>query len=400
MNIQEIRFNFDTLTWEYTEDKQIPLHFGKNNLLLNHNKEHGRTISFKVKENQSRVGPLIGVLVSENQVNSIVGNTQLLKELSREILTINGIIFVFTPLSVEDSKISGYVYDSKLRKWMKLLFPLPDVVYNRIPYRADEIKPETKKIIRWFDQNGIPFFNRHFFNKKNIYHIFSNSHFLKPHIPNTVPFDSFEQLKQFLDKDHHVYLKPCDSLKGEGIWTITKKNDHTYLLQSNETKKIFDNLPSLNKYLQTNSIHEDYLLQQFIQKETVNSRAYDLRVIAHCINDVWHVTGLGIRCAAEGNVTTHVPSGGSILHEEMLPIEIDKVLIRQLVKYCGHELQHHYGSIKEFSLDIGIDKDGEYWIFEANSKPMKFDEPHIKKSVILNLMRAIVSETIFYEISS
>ncbi|MNE78462.1 hypothetical protein D3C80_1748710 [compost metagenome] len=31
------------------------------------------------------------------------------------------------------------------------------------------------------------------------------------------------------------------------------------------------------------------------------------------------------------------------------------------------------------SMDLGIDTEGSMWFFEANAKPMKFDEPHIRK---------------------
>ncbi|MOA37277.1 Endospore coat-associated protein YheD [compost metagenome] len=33
----------------------------------------------------------------------------------------------------------------------------------------------------------------------------------------------------------------------------------------------------------------------------------------------------------------------------------------------------------EMSMDLGIDSAGGIWFFEANSKPMKFDEPHIRQ---------------------
>jgi hypothetical protein len=36
-------------------------------------------------------------------------------------------------------------------------------------------------------------------------------------------------------------------------------------------------------------------------------------------------------------------------------------------------------TIGEMSLDLGIDTSGQIWFFEANSRPMKFDEPEIRK---------------------
>lgn len=47
-------------------------------------------------------------------------------------------------------------------------------------------------------------------------------------------------------------------------------------------------------------------------------------------------------------------------------------LARQIESASGH-------SHGEMSMDLGVDAAGGLWFFEANSKPMKFDEPHIRK---------------------
>ncbi|UUZ93289.1 YheC/YheD family protein [Paenibacillus sp. P25] len=39
------------------------------------------------------------------------------------------------------------------------------------------------------------------------------------------------------------------------------------------------------------------------------------------------------------------------------------------------------------SMDLGVDTNGDLWFFEANSKPMKFDEPPIRKKSLENLIR-------------
>jgi hypothetical protein len=39
------------------------------------------------------------------------------------------------------------------------------------------------------------------------------------------------------------------------------------------------------------------------------------------------------------------------------------------------------------SMDLGVDTTGKLWFFEANSKPMKFDEPHIREKSLRRLVR-------------
>ena len=36
-------------------------------------------------------------------------------------------------------------------------------------------------------------------------------------------------------------------------------------------------------------------------------------------------------------------------------------------------------TLGEMSMDLGVDDNGGLWFFEANSRPMKFDEPAIRK---------------------
>ncbi|MCL6459347.1 MAG: YheC/YheD family protein, partial [Gorillibacterium sp.] len=88
------------------------------------------------------------------------------------------------------------------------------------------------------------------------------------------------------------------------------------------------------------------------------------------------------------SITTHVPRGGHIDNPEnalissfgqkRTPLLMKKVeatshiIAKRIEKAAGY-------SLGEMSLDLGIDKNGRIWFFEANSRPMKFDEPEIRR---------------------
>ena len=96
------------------------------------------------------------------------------------------------------------------------------------------------------------------------------------------------------------------------------------------------------------------------------------------------------------SITTHVPRGGSIDDPEKLLRTVfgstaGKSILRdakttaillasQIEKGSGYNLG-------EMSMDLGVDKTGKLWFFEANSKPMKFDEPHIRQMSLRRLVR-------------
>jgi hypothetical protein len=48
------------------------------------------------------------------------------------------------------------------------------------------------------------------------------------------------------------------------------------------------------------------------------------------------------------------------------------MIARQIERGAGH-------SLAEMSMDLGVDQEGGIWFFEANAKPMKFDEPDIRR---------------------
>jgi hypothetical protein len=56
--------------------------------------------------------------------------------------------------------------------------------------------------------------------------------------------------------------------------------------------------------------------------------------------------------------------------------------------YCiAKKLEQHYHHLGEMSIDVGLDRNGRPWIFEANAKPMKFDEPEIRKKQLGQVIR-------------
>ncbi|WP_338131316.1 YheC/YheD family protein [Cohnella rhizosphaerae] len=134
---------------------------------------------------------------------------------------------------------------------------------------------------------------------------------------------------------------------------------------------------------------EPYIAQQGISLAKVNGRPFDLRALVQKNADgLWELTGIGARMAGSSSITTHVPRGGSIEDPERLlaavfgPEKAQQVFskVRQTVIVLASRIERSARSrLFEMSMDLGIDEEGHMWFFEANSKPMKFDEPHIRK---------------------
>ena len=95
---------------------------------------------------------------------------------------------------------------------------------------------------------------------------------------------------------------------------------------------------------------------------------------------------LAAKIAGPGSVTTHTRSGGEIktiaeiFQQEECHLYTEKLENAALLlsKSIANNME---GIIAEIGFDLGIDKHGDIWLFEANSKPGRsiFSHPELKE---------------------
>jgi hypothetical protein len=299
-------------------------------------------------------------------------------------------------LKLGQTNVLAYRYDINSEMWVQQWIPFPKIIYNRIPFRKYELQPEIQNLISSCLKNkSIRFYNPTFFNKWTLFEWLKKSKTTKRYIPTTQKFSRSLRFSPLLKKYPLLYLKPEKGKAGSGIMQVRKvtpsrvpyrlvvqikKQCHTYK---------FSKLSTMRAKIQQIVEDEPYIVQQGIELSTSKKRPYDLRVLLQK-NDKgrWTLTGIGARVAGNSSITTHVPRGGSIDDPMKLLVSsfgtvIGKkiynrakqaafLIVRQIEKQCGHTLG-------EMSMDLGVDIGGSIWFFEANAKPMKFDEPEIRE---------------------
>src|SRR5690606_8511114 len=138
-----------------------------------------------------------------------------------------------------------------------------------------------------------------------------------------------------------------------------------------------------------------YIVQQAIPLLTYNGRPFDVRVLVQKdIRGTWKVSGIGIRVAGVGGITTHVPQGGKIVSvKQALYPHFGKNGTQNIVGNIqdtalkvANTIEQHFEHLGEMSMDIGITEQGQLWFFEANAKPMKFDEPNIRSTSLRRII--------------
>ena len=238
-------------------------------------------------------------------------------------------------------------------------------------------------------------FNPSFFNKWELFEWLSDSLVTKRYIPSTRRMVSVTGLGRMIHQYPYLYLKPVSGKAGKGIMTLRMEGGKTlpYRLRIQQKKKSSTySCATINKLwsrILKESGGEKYIAQQGINLASYEERQFDLRALVQKNGSGhWTVTGIGARVAGSRSITTHVPRGGSIEDPEKLlqhafgPDRARQLLSKaraacvQLAKQVETASGLTYG---EMSMDLGVDVEGELWFFEANAKPMKFDEPHIRK---------------------
>ncbi|WP_169086998.1 YheC/YheD family protein [Paenibacillus sp. PL91] len=341
---------------------------------------------------------VLAILTIDDDVQLFRGNRSNFADLIRTGQSMGFIVYVVTVknLLLTRNSLKGFVYNAENDSWQQRLLPFPDIIYNRIPQREDEELPAVKqKIEACHKHPHVKLFNPFFFNKWDLFEWLRLSKSTKPYIPTTRKLITVTGLGRMMRKHSYLYLKPESGKAGKGIMTIKVETEtqQPYHLKIQENKKSATyQCSSINKLwsrIQKQSGGEAYIAQQGIDLASFNERRFDLRALVQKNQrGQWDITGIGARIAGASSITTHVPRGGMIEDPEKLLVnsfneeQARKLLIKakNTAVLIAKQIERASGQLLgEMSMDLGIDSVGNMWFFEANSKPMKFDEPHIRQ---------------------
>jgi hypothetical protein len=352
--------------------------------------------------------PTLAILTHSDHKRLFRGNEENFIDLIRtgEEKGVHVYVMTTTDFKLADRRAVGYSYNFQMRLWKKELLPLPHVIYNRIPYRKFELIPEVQQVIQSCQRHrNIHFFNPAFFNKWTLFEWLNKSKETQVYIPTTRKLTTSKELESLLQKHACLYLKPIRGKAGKGIMKVSRikekiTNVQKYQLSVQDKTRShisrYTNVPQLWAQINEMTGTQDYIMQQGITLSLYKQRPFDLRILAQKnIKGLWSIAGIGARLAGKLSITTHVPRGGSIddpaklLGASFGVLGSKKILQRARLASLtiAKQIEKASGSILgEMSLDLGVDTEGQIWFFEANSKPMKFDEPHIRKKSLDNLI--------------
>ncbi|WP_238654785.1 YheC/YheD family protein [Paenibacillus piscarius] len=342
--------------------------------------------------------PVIAILTTSDRLQHFRGNRQNFRDIIRTGKEMGYLVYVVTvrDLRLEEPVVTGYVPSASGKLWYAVPVPRPQVIYNRIPNREEEEKaPVVRKIAECLEHPDIQLYNPCFFNKWNLFEWLKESKATARHVPKTRRLRSAATLTAMLKNHDSLYLKPEKGKAGKGIMRLRYRPDTLlpFRLQIQSGKK--------NTTYKAASVERlwarigrakgtsRYIVQQAIGLAGYQGRPFDLRVLLQKNGrGAWAVTGTGARLAGARSITTHVPRGGSIedpstMLEGTFGAEHAADILKNVsttALLVARQIERASGfMLGEMSMDLGVDEQGGVWFFEANSRPMKFDEPAIRK---------------------
>ena len=357
-------------------------------------------IQLSISENEVQLGPLIGVLTDSGFRSSGMpfgSRTGFIRQLLK-IGEKKAYLFAFTPRDInwQDETINGYFLNAQ-GGWYRKVVPLPDVVYNRLPSRKAETTTSITSLRERFIRKKIPFFNWSFFNKSDVYKLLDGDMEAAKHLPESFSNPSPERIKELLERHQFAYYKPSAGSLGNGIYRLTYHPKRGYFARyrrggSNVLLR-FNSFNSLMRML--NARHGSggtsrYVIQQGIRLVEIDGCPLDFRFHMHKNGkNEWVPAGIGAKKAGRGSVTTHIKNGGSLMTPEQAlgrtfgersgeVLDYAKRIAVKLSEAIERNFPHTLG---ELGLDLGIDKEGEVYMFEANAKPGRsiFKHPALRE---------------------
>lgn len=347
------------------------------------------------------LGPLVGIFTSGFTPFPLrpIGDRSLFFSKLLSVQKSVGVVpFVFGEQHInwEEGLIEGYFYQKN--GWERHIIPFPNVVYDRLPNRRSESQKEQQLVkSRMQHEYLIPWYNPGFFNKLDIYEKLYSDFTVYKYLPETVPFTSFSHIEGMLSQYGSVYMKPINGSLGLGVHQILfDKDENLYFCRYHDQQSVkrlqkFSTLESLINHVFRKRPLGNMLVQQGISLLKKDNRPIDFRIHTNKdANGSWQITAMAAKIAGSGSVTTHVKTGGVIKtldeifsHEER-DIYVPK--LRDAALKLSYALEKQIdGIVGEIGFDLGIDKEGEIWLFEANSKPGRsiFIHPQLKEFDLL-----------------
>jgi hypothetical protein len=214
---------------------------------------------------------------------------------------------------------------------------------------------------------------------------------LRSHVPETKSYRR-SVLKSMLDKYNMVYVKPNMGTGGKDVMRVEKLGS-TYRYQLQTTTRTFSSFDGVANSIALKTKSCPYVIQRGIHLLRYNRRLFDLRIMVQKNpKGMWETTGIIGRLGHPKKIVTNVCRGGNskpvevLLGNHVANVTKYEKRLKNLGYRTALQLNKTFPNVVELGLDIGIDRNLNPWILEANPRPEIYGFKSLKVKSIYNKM--------------
>ena len=331
---------------------------------------------FKIKSNTLQLGPVIGLLLGEQQYYYHHSFMQEYTDAMARAKEIGGLVVAFKLCSIdwESQSVYGLYYNMAKKRWKYGICPIPTVIYRRAFNNEGRDIQRLKNIVgRKF------FFNEKKLDKLEIYNRLKDCPSFKQYLPETALL-TIKAFKRMLADHSKIILKPASLSRGRGICIIHKMDSILTVfdsLESDAPVKFNADEEETIKYISKKGfLQKKYLIQPYLSLSKINHSPWDIRIVMQKNEKLkWQCNGIECRLAGDYSYLTNISRGGRALtinHAIRLSqgpqanaAEIKENLIRVAMEFCKI-MDEQPECFAEFGMDFALDENQRYWFIEAN----------------------------------
>lgn len=339
------------------------------------------------------LGPLLGFLslksiYANQRACPYAGDQNFFRDACLLAARAGGLAYVFGPHDVNWASLStrGYTYrpspSGGVGRWVPGVFPLPDVVYNRILGRSRELSAPIRSVegrLRSLPYTSA-FFNPGYFDKWHVNETLSRDATVGEFVPRTL-MATPKNVLEMVEATGMVYVKPRDGFAGRGIVRVERVAPRRYRVTRLSGVRPIRSLGGWNtvrRLVGATAQGTHCIVQEGVRLPVIHGRAFDLRaMVQKDESGTWRITALVAKLAAPGGITTHIRTGGDAQMLGPVLAHVfgkDAPLVRQRAEEAGlaiaAALERGIGlELGELGMDLAVDRQGRPWVLEVNAKP-------------------------------
>src|SRR5699024_9357411 len=190
--------------------------------------------------------------------------------------------------------------------------------------------------------------------------------------------DTFEKFLDFIMLNQKVVVKPVNGLQGKSVIVLQAINENLFVIGEQKSKKQYTK-DELKDLFNTVFKKSRYVVQKYITSRTKHNDPFDCRVhMEKGANNRWNIANIFVRIGIGQSVVSNVNQGGGIskltsfleVNFEEKSKEIEKHLKRMAMDMASEMEKITETQLSTMGLDVGINPEGDLYIFEINSLPV------------------------------